>query len=61
MKIKMVVNTGWANGDHVDYIDLPIHWDSLSEEEKEEWLHDCAVEHLNNCCDTCAYLVEDDE
>ena len=60
-RIKMTVSTGWANGDHVDYEELPQFWDELSEEDKEGYLNTCATDYLNECCDSCAVLVDEDE
>jgi len=59
-QIKVTVDTGWANGDHVDYWDLPENWDSLTDKEKEKHLDDCANDFLHECCDSFAELVDED-
>ena len=60
-KIKLTVSTGWANGDHVDYVDLPIHWDQLSDKGKEDWIHEAAGEYLHECCESFGELIEDED
>ena len=58
-RIQITVSTGWANGDHVDYCDLPIHWEKLNDEEKEEWIQEAAEEYLHQCCDAFGEVVDD--
>jgi len=60
-KIKVTVSTGWANGDHVDYWDLPIHWDELDEEQKQITLHSYAEEYLHETCESYAEVAEDED
>lgn len=61
MRIKLTVSTGWANGDHVEYIDLPHHWEALSNHGKENYLHSAATESLHDCCSAYGEVVEDEE
>lgn len=61
MRIKVTVSTGWANGDHVDYYELPAHWENLSDQEKESWISEAAAEYLHETCEASGELVEDDE
>jgi len=55
-----LASTGWANGDHVDYCELPIHWDELSDNEKEEWAQEAAQEYMNEVCSFCGEIVDDE-
>jgi len=59
--IKLTVSTGWAGGDHVDYWDLPGNWDSMSDGEKEETIHEYSKEYLEQCCDAYGEVVDDSE
>tara|TARA_R110000764_G_C10977434_1_gene379935 strand:- start:1173 stop:1358 length:186 start_codon:yes stop_codon:yes gene_type:complete len=59
-RIKMMVSTGWANGEHVDYCELPCHWDNLTDSEKETWVDEAAHEYLLQVCSSCGEIVEDD-
>ncbi len=61
MRIKLKVSTGWANGDHIDYVELPENWDSFTEGEKQKFIDDSSVEFLHECCECSGWLVEDDE
>lgn len=61
MKIKLHVSTGWANGDHVDYQELPENWDEFTEDEKQKFIDECATDYLHECCEAAGWLVEDDE
>ncbi len=61
MKIKMTVSTGWANGEHVDYQELPPDWDNLSHQEKENYIHACAGEYMHEVCSAHGELVGDDD
>jgi len=61
LKIKVQVSTGWANGEHTDYWDLPDDWKGLSQEEKDQVLNDYAEEYLYEKCDSYAEVVEEDE
>ena len=58
MKIKLTVETGWANGDHVSYEELPIHWDSLTDKEKEDLVDEWAVSYMHEVVSCCGELVE---
>ena len=41
-KIKVVVSTGWANGDHVDSYDLPNNWEALTESQRRVLINEYA-------------------
>lgn len=60
-KIKVTVSTGWANGEHIDYWDVPIGWDKMSKEEQENTLNEYAMEYLHETCGCHAELVEDED
>ena len=57
--IKVYVGTGWANGDHVDYWELPDGWDDMSEKEQEETLNEYSLDYLYDCCEHYAEVVEE--
>ncbi len=57
-RIEMTVDTGWANGGHVDYCELPESWDEMTEEQQEEHLAMCAHDYLLECCSSEAQVVE---
>lgn len=59
-QIKLTVSTGWANGNHVEYLELPSHWENLNELEKEEYLNECATEYLHECCESFGEVVDED-
>lgn len=59
--IKLHVSTGWANGDYKEEIELPEEWDSLSEDEKEAFLNDVAVDYLHECCEVSAWVEDKGE
>ena len=61
MRIKMTVSTGWANGDHTDYAEAPDNWESMTEDEKDAYAHECATEYLYECCSASGEFVEDDD
>lgn len=58
-QIKVSASTGWANGDHVDYWELPDDWDTYSEEEKEKFLVECGDEYLHEMCEGFAEVVDE--
>lgn len=60
-KIKVTVSTGWANGDHVDYWELPLQWDDYDEAGKQKILDDFADEYLHDCCESFAELVDGED
>jgi hypothetical protein len=47
-RIKLYIDTGFANASHVDYIDLPDGWDRMSDEDQEEYLEQEAQDFLGN-------------
>ena len=58
--IKINVSTGWANGDHNDEVEIPDDWDTMTEDEQDKYLNECATDLLFNTCE-CSAWVEDDE
>ena len=54
--IKINVSTGWANGDYNEEIELPDKWDEFTEEEKEEFLNESAMDFLHECCEAAAWV-----
>jgi hypothetical protein len=58
--IKVQVSTGWANGDHTDYWELPNGWDEMSEKEQEDFLAECGQDYLFECCEGYADVVEEE-
>lgn len=60
-KIKVHVDTGWANGTHTDYWDLPDCWESMNDEEKQKFINECAEDFLHETCECYAELVESDD
>lgn len=60
MRIKLTA-TGWANREHVKYIDLPRHWGDLSNHGKENHLYSAAIDYLHDCCSAYGEVVEDEE
>ncbi len=61
MRIRLTVSTGWANGEHVEYIDLPHYWGCLSKHGKEHYLRSAAIGSLKGCCSAYGEVVEDEE
>jgi hypothetical protein len=61
MKIKLYINTGFANCKHTEIIDCPEEWEKMSQQEKEEWLDDEALDFLNNHIDYGAIIIEGEE
>lgn len=59
--IKATVSTGWANGDHIDTLELPEEWDTWSEEEQTNLLEQFATECLHETCQGYAEVVDEDE
>ena len=58
-QIKVSVSTGWTNGDHEDYWELPDDWGTYSEEEKEKFLFECGQEYLHEKCEGGAEVVDE--
>ena len=59
--LKLVVSTGWANGDHVDYQELPDDWDEMSAEEQRNFIDDCARDYLFECCESYGEIVDEED
>lgn len=60
-KIKLMVSTGFANCEHVEYQELPEWWEELTSNEKDEFIQDSAREFYNECCEFSGKLVDEDE
>lgn len=59
VRIKLYVDTGFANCKHEDEeeIDRGV-WEAMSEEERAACLEDAAQTYLSNCIDFGAYVEE---
>lgn len=58
-RIKLYVNTGFANAKHVQYYDYPDdEWNKLTEKEKEKELDTMANEYLSETIDYGAIVEE---
>ena len=60
MKIRMIVETGFAGCSHVDFQELPDDWDQMTEKEQEKYLEEAAQDHMANHISFSAYVVDDD-
>jgi hypothetical protein len=59
-KIKMYVNTGFAGVKHEDVLEISNEeWDSLEEDEREDYLDDIAKDYLHNCIDYGAHIIQE--
>lgn len=57
--IKMYVNTGFAGVKHEDSFEVDREdWESMSDQEKEKFLDERAVDYLHNSCECGAYVEE---
>ena len=59
--IKLYVSTGWANGDHKKDVELPENWDNFTDDEKEKFLNEVAMDYLHECCEATAWVEDDEE
>ena len=59
-RIKIVVETGYVNCDHIDYMEIPDNFDEWTDEEKEKLLNDLALDLLHEQV-SCRAFVEDDQ
>ena len=61
VRIKLHVGTGFAGCNHSDYEEIPRkEWESMTEQDKEDYLSQAANDYLSNCIEWSAW-VEDDE
>lgn len=60
-KIRVFVSTSMRGSKVEDEFDAPDNWSEMTEEEREEFLDQAARDHLANCGDLGAYVVDDDE
>lgn len=60
-KIRVYINTGYANCRHVDFEDLPEDWNDWSAAEQEGYLDEISNAYLNNMIDYGANVVEDED
>lgn len=59
VRIKITVDTGFANASHTDYEEVDREeWDSMTKEEQEEYLDQAAIDLRDNHIDCNAYVVE---
>lgn len=60
MKIKLYVNTGFANCNHKDELEVPDEeWNAMSVEEREKFLDEAALDFMGSVIDFGALPVED--
>ncbi len=61
-KIKLFCSSGFAGGGHEDVFEVDdAEWDAMSEDEREEFLNDAAITHMNNHIECGAWVIEDGE
>ena len=61
-KIKLYVCTGFAGCKHVDYRYIPDdEWDEMTKTEQEDLLDQLAQDHMVNCIDYGAFVVEEED
>ena len=60
-RIKIVVETGYVNCDHIDYMEIPYDWDEWSEKEKEQLLNVLALELLHKQVSCFAFLEGEED
>lgn len=58
-KIRVFIETSMTGSRIESDEDCPDNWDEMSEEEQELYLAQVAENHLQNCADYAAYIVED--
>lgn len=62
MKIKLFVNTGFANCKHEDILEIDDQeWNEMTEEEREKYMDEAAGDFMNNYIEYGAYPVEDED
>lgn len=57
--IKVTVSTGFAGLNHVEHFNLPCHWDSLNDSEKQKLVDDTATEFLHETCEAFGEVVSE--
>lgn len=60
-QIKLTVSTGWAGGDHVDYVDLPDEWEELTERQQELLIDELGAGYLHEVCGCCGEVVDEED
>ena len=58
--IKLNVSTGWANCDYDEDLELPDDWDEWTEDARDKFLSDAAMDFMFECCE-CSAWVEDED
>lgn len=62
MKIKLFVNTGFANCKHEDILEIDDQeWEEMTLEEQEKYMDEAAMDFMSNYIEYGAYPVEDGE
>ena len=62
MKIKVFINTGFANAKHEDILEIDDEeWESMTDHEKEARLEEEAEMYMENTIEIGAYPLEDGE
>ena len=57
--IKVTVSTGVAGFEHIEHFDLPCHWNSLNDSEKQKLVDDTATEFLHETCEAFGEVVSE--
>jgi len=60
IKIRLSVETGFANCKHVDHEEVDrAEWEAMTEKQREEYLNQAAMDYLFNCVESSAWVVEE--
>lgn len=59
--IRVFVQTNVAGSKCEHDEECPDDWDEMSAEDQQEFLNDAAENHLQNCADYGAYVVDDED
>lgn len=62
IKIKLHVGTGFANCQHEDTLEIDKEvWEEMSEQERDDFLDEAAIDFRNNVIECGAWIIEGDE
>ena len=59
VRIELWVNTGFSGANHREEIEGPDDWETMTEEDKEEYLDMAARDYLFDRCECGARVIED--
>lgn len=59
VKIRLYVQTSMVGSIVEETIDVPDDWESMDEQQRQEYLDEAAEAHVQNNCDYGAYVMED--